>query len=170
LSLGVGVGWSREEFDALGVPFERRGARADEYLAAMRTVWRDDVASFTGEFVSFAGVRVNPRPVRARRIPIVAGGNSDAALRRAARLADGWYGFNLEGTEHVHERLQRLHRACAQVGRDPAELEVAVALAGDGPHDQERLAALGVDELVLVGAPPADAGAVAPWLAQLAGR
>ena len=84
LSLGIGVGWSREEFDALGVPFERRGARADEYLAAMRTVWRDDVASFAGEFVSFSGIRVNPRPVRDRRIPIVVGGNSDAALRRVA--------------------------------------------------------------------------------------
>jgi probable F420-dependent oxidoreductase len=168
LSLGVGVGWSREEFDALGIPFERRGARADEYLAAMRTVWRDDVASFAGEFVSFTGVRVNPRPVRDRRIPIIAGGNSDAALRRVARFADGWYGFNLEGTEHVQERLTRLHRACAQAGRDLAELDVAVALAGDGPHDHERLAALGVDELVLVGSPPADPGAVKPWLAQLA--
>lgn len=170
LSLGVGVGWSREEFDALGVPFERRGARADEYLAAMRTVWRDDVASFAGEFVSFAGVRVNPRPARDRRIPIIAGGNSDAALRRAARFADGWYGFNLESTEHVRERIQQLRRACERAGRDPAELEVAVALAGDGPHDHERLAALGVDELVLVSSPPADPSSVKPWLARLAGR
>ena len=168
LSLGVGVGWSREEFEALGIPFERRGARADEYLAAMRTVWRDDIASFAGEFVSFAGARVNPRPVRDRRIPIIAGGNSDAALRRVARFADGWYGFNLEGTEHVRERVTRLRHACGQAGRDPAELDVAVALAGDGPHDHERLAALGVDELVLVGAPPADPGAVKPWLARLA--
>jgi probable F420-dependent oxidoreductase len=168
LSLGVGVGWSREEFDALGVPFERRGARADEYLAAMRTVWRDDVASFTGEFVSFAGVRVNPRPVRDRRIPIVVGGNSDAALRRTARLGDGWYGFNLEGVDHVRERMQRLRRACTRAGRDPAELDVAVSLAGDGPHDREELAALGVDELVLVGSPPDDPGAVESWLTRLA--
>jgi probable F420-dependent oxidoreductase len=168
LSLGVGVGWSREEFDALGVPFERRGARADEYLKAMRTVWRDDVASFAGEFVSFTGIRVNPRPVRDRRIPIVVGGNSDAALRRAARLGDGWYGFNLEGTEHVRERMQRLRRACERAARDPAELNVAIALAGDGPHDLERLAALGVDELVLVGSPPADPGAVESWLGRLA--
>jgi alkanesulfonate monooxygenase SsuD/methylene tetrahydromethanopterin reductase-like flavin-dependent oxidoreductase (luciferase family) len=131
-------------------------------------VWHDDVASFAGEFVSFAGVRVNPRPVRDRRIPIVAGGNSDAALRRAARLADGWYGFNLEGPEHVRERLARLRHSCERAGRDPAELDVAVALAGDGPHDRERLAALGVDELVLVSSPPADPGAVGPWLTRLA--
>ena len=71
LTLGVGVGWSREEFDALGVPFERRGARTEEYVAAMRTLWRDDVASFDGEFVSFDSVRVNPKPLHGRRIPIV---------------------------------------------------------------------------------------------------
>jgi probable F420-dependent oxidoreductase len=170
LSLGVGVGWSREEFDALGVPFERRGARADEYLAAMRTVWRDDVASFAGEFVSFADIRVNPRPVRGRRIPIVVGGNSDAALRRAARLGDGWYGFNLEGTGHVRERMQRLRHACALTGRNPAELDVAVALTGDAARDDEQLAALGVDEIVLVDSPPADVADVGPWLAQLAQR
>ena len=170
LSLGVGVGWSREEFDALGVPFQRRGARADEYLAAIRTVWRDDVASYAGEFVSFSGVRVNPRPVRDRRIPIVVGGNSDAALRRAARLADGWYGFNLEGIEHVRERIQRLRHACARASRDPDELDVAVALAGDAARDDEQLAALGVDELVLVESPPAGAAHVGPWLARLAGH
>jgi probable F420-dependent oxidoreductase len=170
LSLGIGVGWSREEFDALGVPFERRGARADEYLAAIRTVWRDDVASYAGEFVSFSGVRVNPRPVHDRRIPIVVGGNSDAALRRAARLADGWYGFNLEDIEHARERIQRLRHACARAGRDPAELDVAVALTGDAARDDEQLAALGVDELVLVASPPADAADVGPWLARLAQR
>jgi probable F420-dependent oxidoreductase len=170
LSLGVGVGWSREEFDALGVPFERRGARADEYLAAMRTVWRDDAASFAGEFVSFTEIRVNPRPVRDRRIPIVVGGNSDAALRRAARLGDGWYGFNLEGTEHVRERIRRLRHACAQTGRSPAELDIAVALTGDATRDDEQLAALGVDELVLVDSPPVDVADVGPWLARLAQR
>jgi probable F420-dependent oxidoreductase len=170
LSLGVGVGWSREEFDALGVPFERRGARADEYLAAIRTVWRDDLASYAGEFVSFSGVRVNPRPVRDRRIPVVVGGNSDAALRRAARLADGWYGFNLEGIEHVRERIQLLRHACARAGRDPAELDIAVALAGDAARDDEQLAAVGVDELVLVASPQSDPDSVEPWLARLAGR
>jgi probable F420-dependent oxidoreductase len=167
LTLGVGVGWSREEFDALGVPFERRGARADEYLAAMRTVWRDDVASFAGDFVSFTSVRVNPRPVRDRRIPIVVGGNSDAALRRAARLADGWYGFNLESADHVRERVQRLRGCCERADRDPAELDVAVALTSGSPRDHERLEAIGVHELVLVASPPADPDAVESWLTQL---
>src|SRR5580704_8732587 len=74
LTLGVGIGWSAEEFAALGVEFRRRGARTAEYVAAMRALWADDVASFQGEFVQFSAVRVNPRPVRDRRIPVVLGG------------------------------------------------------------------------------------------------
>src|SRR6476620_1862621 len=110
LTLGVGVGWSREEFDALGVPFERRAARTAEYVAAMRTLWRDDVASFDGEFVRFDSVRVNPKPVTDSRIPIVLGGNSDAALRRVVAWGDGWYGFNLDGVRQVTERIEFLQR------------------------------------------------------------
>jgi probable F420-dependent oxidoreductase len=78
LTLGVGIGWSADEFAALGVPFARRAERTAEYIAAMRRLWADDVASFDGEFAAFGGVRVNPKPVRDRRIPIVIGGNSDA--------------------------------------------------------------------------------------------
>ncbi|HEX4011860.1 MAG TPA: LLM class F420-dependent oxidoreductase [Solirubrobacteraceae bacterium] len=167
-ALGIGVGWSREEFAALGIPFERRGARADEYLAAMRTLWREDPASFTGEFVSFSGIRVNPKPVRDARIPIIVGGNSDAALRRAARAGDGWYGFNLNGVEQVRERVERLRRLCAATGRDPSELHVAVALADPRPGDPQRLAALDVDELVLVASPPDDPGHADDWLRTLA--
>ena len=111
LTLGIGVGWSREEFDALGVPFERRGARTKEYVDAIRTLWRDDVASFDGEFVHFNAVRVNPKPVRDRRIPIVIGGNSDAALRRVAAWGDGWYGFNLDDVDAVAERVAFLRGA-----------------------------------------------------------
>ena len=118
LTLGVGVGWSREEFDALGVPFERRGARTKEYVDAIRTLWRDDVASFDGEFVGFNSVRVNPKPMHDRRIPIVIGGNSDAAIRRVAAWGDGWYGFNLDDVDAVAERVNYLRVQCAECGRD----------------------------------------------------
>ncbi len=80
-ALGVGIGWSAEEFAALGVPFARRGARTDEYIRAMRRVWASEVASFYGEFVRFEGVRVYPKPVGGRRIPVMVGGTTDAALR-----------------------------------------------------------------------------------------
>jgi probable F420-dependent oxidoreductase len=168
LTLGIGIGWSREEFDALGVPFERRGARTMEYLDAVRALWRDDVASFDGEFVRFDAVRVNPKPRRDRRIPIVFGGNSDGALRRVATSGDGWYGFNLDGVSAVAERVAFLRGLCREQGRDSAELRIAVALRDLKPRDVRPLAALGVDELVLVGGPPADARVAADWVSTLA--
>lgn len=169
-TLGIGIGWSREEFDALGVPFERRGARTAEYVAAMRTLWRDEVASFDGEFVAFHSVRVNPKPVRDGRIPVVLGGNSDAALRRVAAWGDGWYGFNVDGLAAVSERLATLRALCDESGRDPGELHVAVALREPRPSDVAALDELGVDELVVVAGPPEAASAAAGWVAELAER
>ena len=170
LTLGVGVGWSREEFAALGVSFERRGERATEYVAAMRTLWREDVATFDGEFVAFDSVRVNPKPIRSRRIPVVVGGNSDAALRRVAAWGDGWYGFNLAGVEAVRERVGVLRELCREEGRDVRELRLAVALDGGEPGDIPALAELGVNELVLVETPPEDPAAAADWVDALARR
>jgi probable F420-dependent oxidoreductase len=170
LTLGVGVGWSREEFDALGVPFERRAARTAEYVAALRTLWRDDVASFHGEFVRFESIRVNPKPVANRRIPIIVGGNSDAALRRAVGWADGWYGFNLDGVPQVADRIGFLHRLCDEVGRDRAELRLAVALRELSVDDVQPLVDLGVDELVVVEGPPEDAARADDWVSALADR
>ena len=170
LSLGIGVGWSRDEFEALGIPFERRGARAAEYLHAMRVLWRDDVASFDGEFVSFSDVRVNPKPVRDRRIPVIVGGNSDPALRRVATMGDGWYGFNLANPEAVAERLERLTALCAEAGRDRRDLYVAVALEAGEPDDIAALREIGIDELVLVAAPPESPASVDQWLAALTER
>jgi probable F420-dependent oxidoreductase len=168
LTLGVGVGWSREEFAALGVPFERRAARTVEYVAAMRTLWRDDVASFDGKFVRFDAIRVNPKPVRDRRIPIVLGGNSDAALRRVSAWGDGWYGFNLDGPAAVRERIDTLEQLCADSGRDRAELRVSVALRDPSVGDIGALAESGVDELVLVAAPPDRPEAATGWVLALA--
>ncbi len=171
LLLGVGVGWSEEEFAALGVPFARRGARTEEYLEAMRVLWREDTASFTGEFASFSDVRVYPKPVRDRTIPVMIGGNSDAALRRVARAGDGWYGFNLAGVDAVRERLGFLADVCAAVDRDLAQFRIAVALEDGGdPDDVPALAALGVDELVVVDVPPDEPGRVGDWISGLAER
>jgi probable F420-dependent oxidoreductase len=166
-SLGIGIGWSREEFDAVGVPFDRRAARTADYVAAMRTIWRDDIASYTGEFTNFENIRVNPKP-RERRIPIMCGGNSETALRRVARWGDGWYGFNLRDVDDVAAKVTTLHRLCEQAGRDPAELRLAVALREPHPSEVGRLAELGVDELVLVASPPQDPAGAAEWVAGLA--
>ena len=170
LVLGIGIGWSREEFDALGVPFARRAARTAEYAAALRTLWREDVASFDGEFVRFDSIRVNPKPVRDRRIPIVLGGNSDSALRRVAAWGDGWYGFNVDGVAAVAERLGYLEARCREAGRDVAELRRAVALREPQVSEVPALADLGVDELVIVDSPPADPQLAADWVSDLAER
>ena len=87
---GIGIGWSKEEFDALGAPFAKRGRMTDEYLAAMLELWHSDSPSFHGEFVSFDDVAFGPKPIQKPHPPIWIGGDADAALRRAARFADGW--------------------------------------------------------------------------------
>jgi probable F420-dependent oxidoreductase len=90
-----GIGWLEGEFDAMGVPFRERGRRADEYLAAIRTLLEDDEPAFEGRFVSFRDVAFEPKPVQAR-LPIWLGGDADAALARAARFADGWMPFTTD--------------------------------------------------------------------------
>jgi len=169
LTLGIGIGWSAEEFAALGIPFARRGRRTAEYVAAMRRLWSEDVASFRGEFTSFEAVRVNPRPVRGRRIPVVVGGNSDAALRRVAAFGDGWYGFNLTAAAAA-ERIAALAGHCQHHGRGLDKLSVAVALTDAHPGMAPELTRAGVTELVLVGAPPADPAAAGTWVTELAER
>ncbi|MFF7213746.1 LLM class F420-dependent oxidoreductase [Streptomyces sp. NPDC008238] len=166
-TLGVGVGWSAEEFAALDVPFAARGRRAEEYLAAMRTLWADDPATFTGEFTRFDSIRVNPKPLRGARLPVVVGGNSDTALRRAAAHADGWYGFNVPAAD-VPSRTAVLADACARHGRAFDEFTVAVALSDGTPEHLPALASAGVSELVVVGAPPPDPDAATAWVARLA--
>jgi alkanesulfonate monooxygenase SsuD/methylene tetrahydromethanopterin reductase-like flavin-dependent oxidoreductase (luciferase family) len=91
LLFGIGVGWSEQEFAALGVPFHRRGALANEYLAALKTLWTNDVASFEGRYVRFTDVHTAPRPARRPHPPIWVGGGSDAAMRRAVRYGDAWH-------------------------------------------------------------------------------
>ncbi|MFG2603273.1 LLM class F420-dependent oxidoreductase [Streptomyces sp. NPDC048514] len=168
-TLGVGIGWSADEFAALGVPFTGRGRRTEEYITAMRTLWREDVASFEGDFTHFRDVRVNPKPVRDRRIHVVMGGNGDTALRRAATIADGWYGFNLTAAQAL-ERVSALAGHCAQRNRTMADLTVAVALTDAVPELLPELAEAGVTELVVVGAPPATPDEAGAWVADLARR
>ena len=122
IELGIGVGWLKEEFEALGVPFEKRGKRTDEYVAAMRALWSQGAASFAGEFVHFSEVTCSPRPV-ARKVPIVIGGHSEAAARRAGRLGDGF--FPSVGTQVDTLPLFELaRRTAAEAGRDPGAVEM----------------------------------------------
>jgi len=136
--LGIGVGWLAEEFATLGVPFEDRGARTDEYVAAMRVLWSQERASFTGRFVSFTDVFCRPQPPD-RRIPIVVGGDTRAAARRAGRLGDGYFPARGAPTELYDE----MRRAAVVAGRNPADIEITAAAPAE-PSEIERLAKLGV--------------------------
>jgi probable F420-dependent oxidoreductase len=170
LTLGVGVGWSAEEFEALGVPFAHRGQRALEYAEVLRTVWAEDPASYSGRFVAFSQVRVRPKPVQGPSLPIVFGGNSDRALARVASAGDGWYGFNLRSVAALRERVTHLRELCRQAGRDPDDLYLAAATADVEPGDLPELEALGIDELVVVAEPPTDPAQVQDWLDEIAGH
>lgn len=122
LELGLGVGWLKEEFEALGVPWERRGARNDEYIAAMRAVWAESHAEFHGEFVDFEPVTCSPKPVNGN-IPILVGGDTNVAINRAVKLAEGY--FPGEGDiDRLRALIGRVQAACEAADRDPDSLEI----------------------------------------------
>ena len=130
LVVGVGVGWMREEFQALGLPpFEERGAVTDEYIKAFKTLWIEDDPSFEGKYVSFDDISFLPKPVQKPHPPIWVGGESRPALRRAAELADGWYPLGSNPTfpmgtpEELQAGLERLAQYAQRFHRDPSEIE-----------------------------------------------
>ena len=145
VELGIGVGWLREEFEAMGIPWQRRGARTDEYVAAMRALWAGPRAEFHGDFVDFGPVTCSPRPQQAS-IPIIVGGDTPAAVRRAARLSDGYF----PGTTDVRvlaRLISDLAVAAEAEARDPSQIKVH-AIFGEQLADPvagaEQLAELGV--------------------------
>jgi probable F420-dependent oxidoreductase len=150
VELGLGVGWLEEEFDALGVPWARRGARNDEYVAAMRALWAGPHAEFHGEFVDFEPATCSPRPVNGN-IPVLVGGDTDAAIRRAVRIADGY--FPGEGDhERLGALLGRLRQAAEAADRDPASIEINAmfgAQMADPLAGIEQMRSLGVGRIMV---------------------
>ena len=150
VELGIGVGWLKEEFDALGVPWARRGARNDEYIAAMRALWKGPHASFRGEFVAFEPVTCSPRPVNGS-IPIIVGGDTDAAIDRVVRIADGY--FPGEGDfERLRALVAKLRTAAERAGRDPASIEIHAmfgAQMADPVRGAKQLASIGVSRAMV---------------------
>ena len=149
VTLGVGVGYLEPEFRAIGADFENRGAVTDEYLDAMHHLWYDEHPEFHGRFADFAGVDAYPRPVQ-QPIPIVIGGHTKRAYRRAVSRGQGWYGFATT-PESTAESLAGLRTAASEVTR-PAELgplEITVTPRGRlTPEVASAYAELGVDRLV----------------------
>jgi len=151
VDFGVGIGWLREEFDALNVPFERRGKRADEHLEVMKRLWTGETASYDGELYILPPSRLYPKPVQHPHPPIHVGGESDAAMRRAARLGQGWFGFNRTPDETV-EAMERLDKALAAEGRSRADFIVSICpyLKPVDKDDVKKYEDLGVDRVIAV--------------------
>jgi probable F420-dependent oxidoreductase len=151
VEFGVGVGWLREEFDALNVPFERRGDRARDHVEVMKSLWTEPTSSYDGELYRLSACRLYPKPVQQPHPPIHFGGETDAALRRAAELGQGWFGFN-RMPDQVPEALGRLDRALAAAdrGRDDITISICPYFKPIDTADLERYAEMGVDRVIVV--------------------
>lgn len=146
--LGVGIGWLREEFDALGVPFERRGARFDDYVAGMRKIWSGDVVEHESDFISWQGFKSYPLPIQSP-FPVVMGGVKGKIFERTAKLGNGWFAPTGDPTE-LKGHMGNLRRECDAISRDISEIEITCMWPGDGGKDfLEQLAEIGVNRVVM---------------------
>lgn len=122
LDVGLGTGWQPEEFTAAGVDMARRGARADDFLRCLSAIWDDEVTEYHGEFYEVPMSRIEPKPVQRPHPPVLMGGMSEAAMRRAGRLADGWISSSQADLSRLSEWIGVVRDAAEEAGRDPARL------------------------------------------------
>ncbi len=149
LIFGIGIGNLEFEFNAVGMPFDHKGRRAEEMLAAMKALWSMDRAEFHGRYFSFDGVRAEPRPLQRPHPEIIFGGKTAHAFSRTARLGNGWYGYALD-LDAARNCIEGLRAACVEAGRRVEELEVSITPKGDLDRDlARRYADLGVGRLIL---------------------
>lgn len=156
--LGIGIGWSDEEFAALGVPWPQRGKRTDEYVAAIREAWANDRAAYQGEYVQFRDAVLRPAPLKGT-VPVIVGGDSPAAMRRAATIGDGWYGWwaGVELEPHLAKMRAMLEKHGRTHGPDWS-MRLGLPISSDTPDQVAVKAAAardqGVDEFVIAPAIP----------------
>lgn len=153
VEFGIGIGWLEEEFDALNVPFAARGRRTDEYLQVMTALWTEETSSFSGELYQLRPCRLYPKPRQAPHPPIHVGGESEAAMRRAARFGQGWFTFNRLPNE-LPTALSALDRHLGERARSRTDTDFAISVCPYfnqlSPATVEAYAAAGVDRLIAV--------------------
>ena len=146
--LGVGIGWLREEFEALGVPFEHRGARFDDYVAGMRKIWSGEVVEHESDFISWKGFKSYPLPIQ-NPFPVVMGGVKGKIFKRTAQLGNGWFAPTGDPAE-LKGHMENLKIECDAIGRDLSEIEITCMWPGVGGKDfLGELAAVGVSRVVM---------------------
>jgi probable F420-dependent oxidoreductase len=152
LILGIGIGWLEEEFNALGIPFEERAGRTAETVRAMRSLWKDQAEPFKGKYFNWGKLESHPKPVQKPGVPIVVGGHTDLAARRAARYGDGFFP-GVADDEKLAHLLGVMREECKKLGRDPSTIEVTSGRAVPDADSVKRLTDLGVSRFVMP--PPA---------------
>jgi probable F420-dependent oxidoreductase len=145
--LGIGSGWMKEEFEALGIDFHHRGAMTDEAIQALRALWKDGAASFEGKHFRFGPLHSNPKPVR-RDVPIHVGGHSTAAARRAGRYGDGFFP-TVMNPEKLTELFSTVRSEAQKAGRNPDAIEFSCLTRSLKPDDLKMLADMGVSRVVI---------------------
>ena len=153
MRLGVGLGWNKVEYDGLGMPFKNRAKRFSEQIEVMRKLWSSRVVEYRGEFHSFDSAGINPEPIQ-RPIPVWIGAMKDVAVRRAARVGDGWFMYpRQEPSDGAHEMISIYRQAAAEAGREPDSLGInatVFANQGLGPDEwrsiMEKWKQMGVNE------------------------
>jgi probable F420-dependent oxidoreductase len=153
LIFGVGVGYVKQEFDVIGVPYEERGARVTEHIEAIRALWTQDSPEFEGAFTQISGVQSHPQPVQQPHPPIVIGGMSPPAYRRAVSQGNGWYGF-FQSLEATAAAIAGLEDAAKQSERPASLGQLEISITPPGPVDLDtvkRYEDLGVSRLILLG-------------------
>lgn len=180
VDVGLGIGWAPQEFEAVGMPIERRGARAEDYLRCLAAIWDDDIVEYAGEFYRVPRSRVEPKPLQRPHPPVLLGGTAERALRRAGRVADGWISSSLADLTRIDDSIAIVRAAAVDAGRDPQALRFVcrgvvkvrpreraplVGTLGNIKDDLDDLAARGVTETFVdlnfdpeVGSPDADPG------------
>lgn len=160
--LGVGIGWLKEEYEAMGVPFEKRGARFDDYVQAMRKVWSGEAVSHHSEFLDWQGFKSYPIPAAKNRFPVHIGGAKGKAFERIAKYGDGWYAPT-NNINDLGELMTGMKKTCNELGRNPEEIEVSCMWIPqmEGLDVVKRYQDLGVSRLIV----PAQSFGANPLLA-----
>lgn len=145
--LGAGIGWLKEEFRAMGTPFEKRGARFDDYIAAMRKVWSGETVEHQSEFVDWTGFKSYPKPIQ-DPFPVIMGGNKGKIFERIATLGNGWFAPTADAAE-LAPQLDQLKAACKAADRNYDDLEITVMWGGQGVESLKPMQDLGVARAVV---------------------
>jgi len=144
--LGIGVGWLKEEFEALGIPFDERAGRTAESVRAMRSLWKPEPEPFKGKYFNWPTLESNPKPVQQPGVPIVVGGHTELAARRAARYGDGFFP-GVADPEKLTWLLGIMRDECSRIGRKPGEIELTAGLGLIDLDGARRLQDLGVQRI-----------------------